>query len=68
MDAEVKWRGRLSKKVQHDLARMEKDFKYMQRAFDMLLDFTPLWNTLKLSYLGRWLTLKCPEVRPLDTI
>ncbi|KAJ6024790.1 hypothetical protein N7540_005587 [Penicillium herquei] len=61
VDSELKWRGRLRKGVQHELMRMEKDFKRTKRSFDRLLPFLGLWQALKLSYLGRWLSVKCPE-------
>ena len=63
VDAEIKWRGRLPGRVKKELDRMEKDFKRIQRGMDNLLPFKGLWNSLKLSYLGRWLSIKCPEAR-----
>lgn len=62
VDSELKWRGRFSKGVHNELARMEKDFKRIRRALDKLIPFSGMWQALKLSYLGRWLSLKCPEV------
>jgi hypothetical protein len=44
---------------------MEKDFKRLTRAFNKLLPFTGLWASIKLSYLNRWLSAQCPEVRTL---
>jgi hypothetical protein len=61
VESELRWRGRFSKGVHHELARMEKDFKRIKRAFDKLLPFLGLWQVIKLSYLGRWLSVKCPE-------
>ncbi|KAJ6123317.1 hypothetical protein N7512_005782 [Penicillium capsulatum] len=63
VDAEIKWRGRLPGRVKKILDRLEKDFKRIQRGMDNLLPFKGLWNSLKLSYLGRWLSIKCPEAR-----
>lgn len=62
VDAELKWRGRFSKTAQREMHRLEKDFKYIQRALDRLLEFTGLWKFLKISYLGRWLSIRCQEV------
>ncbi|KAJ5733294.1 hypothetical protein N7533_013741 [Penicillium manginii] len=62
VDAEIKWRGRLSKTAQREMHRLEKDFKHIQREFDRLLEFRGLWKFLKISYLGRWLSIRCQEV------
>jgi hypothetical protein len=62
MDAELKWRGRLSEDSAKGLLRLEKDFRRVQGALDRLLPFIGLWEPLKLSYLGEWMSVKCPEV------
>lgn len=62
VDAEVKWRGRFSKTAQREMHRLEKDFKHIRRALDKLLEFKGLWKFLKISYLGRWLSIRCQEV------
>lgn len=62
VDAEIKWRGRLSKTAQREMNRLEKDYKHVQRGFDRLLEFKGLWKFLKISYLGRWLSIRCQEV------
>ncbi|KAA8645057.1 uncharacterized protein ATNIH1004_009268 [Aspergillus tanneri] len=61
VDSEIKWRAHLSEGSRRDLARMEKDFKRIKRGLDNLLPFVGLWKSLKLSYLGRWLSVLCPE-------
>lgn len=62
IDAELKWRGRLSEDSAKGLLRLEKDFRRVQGAFDRLLPFIGLWEPLKLLYLGEWMSVKCPEV------
>lgn len=62
VDAELKWRGRLSEDSAKGLLRLEKDFRRVQGALDRLLPFNGLWEPLKLSYLGEWMSVKCPEV------
>ena len=61
-DAELKWRGRLREGARRELERMERKAKPLTRSLDNLLPFFGLWSSLKLSYLGRVLSLQCHEV------
>ncbi|EEP83049.1 predicted protein [Uncinocarpus reesii 1704] len=61
VNAEEKWRSRLTDRKRNDLVRMESKLRRLNRGFDQLLPFIGLWSSLKLGYLSRLFRLRCPE-------
>ena len=56
-----RWWVRLSYTKRKDLRQLLKDVRYAN-AFDALLPWPGLWNTIQLGSLHRLLTMKCDEV------
>lgn len=65
-DEENRWWARLSKTKQKDLQQLLKNPHY-RSVFDSLLPWPGLWQSVKLGSLHRLLTMKCDEVRCVDS-